>query len=142
MLSAHALQIANRDLATKPGHLRSILIVENEDLTRELACSVLRADGYIVLSARNEAEALRALEDYPDKVDVLMTDIGEPSLEGLDLTYKLTRERPEMRVLLMSRWMSGMVEGLLAVANEQLEIMSKPFTRDRLLQTLNQLLDD
>lgn len=79
-----------------------ILLVEDEDSVRQVAGEILQAEGYLVLEAKNGQEALRLLQREAIAVDVLVTDVVMPGMNGLDLAEELTRRRREMRTIFIS----------------------------------------
>ena len=83
-------------------HPEQILVVEDEDLIRNLAEQILVDRGFRVLTAASAAEAIEAVGRLGDELDLLVTDIVMPGLSGLDLAQRLRRRQPNLRVLFMS----------------------------------------
>ncbi|HTV88847.1 MAG TPA: response regulator [Stellaceae bacterium] len=79
----------------------TVLIVEDDPDIREIAVTVLEADGYRIIEAANGDDAYRLLASRPDlRVDVLFTDIVMPGRrDGIDLASAAQQLRPELRVL-------------------------------------------
>ncbi len=115
-------------------------MVDENNANRELVTSILRADGYHVLAARDAREAYALLENPNQALDVLITDAIGPGLEGLDLACRIAKTRPSLKTILMSSWMGSFIEGLLAVQTDNFEVISKPIMRDTLLGTVDRLL--
>jgi PAS domain S-box-containing protein len=88
----------------------TILLVEDEDMVRELACETLRGYGYTVLEAPNGQEAVSVSEKFDGTIHLLITDVVMPGMNGLELSRTLKKSRPEMPVL----FMSGYSEEVLA----------------------------
>jgi PAS domain S-box-containing protein len=80
----------------------TILVVEDDPLVREVTRDYLRMSGYRVLEASSEAEALEQIRDYHEPIHLLVTDVVMPDTSGPELARKLTRLRPEMKVLYQS----------------------------------------
>ena len=81
---------------------QTILIVEDEDAVRGLMHEILRGLGYRVQVARDGAEALALSQRHPDAIDLLLTDLIMPGMDGRELAARLQAARPEMQVLFMS----------------------------------------
>ncbi len=80
--------------------LKTILLVDDELDVREVVVAVLSEPGYTVLTAANGYEAMRIL--VRGQVDLLLTDIKLPGVDGFDLACQATRMRPNLRVLYLS----------------------------------------
>jgi two-component system cell cycle sensor histidine kinase/response regulator CckA len=105
----------------------TILLVEDELGVRRLTERVLRGAGYTVLSVGSGAEALRALETHDGFVDLLLTDVVMPVMNGPDLARRLLQRSPRTRVLFMSGYTDDAIvrHGVHAGHTQLLE---KPFT--------------
>jgi CheY-like chemotaxis protein len=84
------------------GGTETILIVEDETEVRAVEAEMLRDYGYTVLEARNGEEALAIARRHPAAIHLLVTDRVMPQIGGRELVRRLTRERPDMRVLYVS----------------------------------------
>lgn len=90
--------------------------------------SGLLADGnYNVLTASNGAEALKQARDYKHDIHLLLTDFEMPSMTGVELATAMCTERPQLKVLLMSGFIGGML-----VLNEGWHFLAKPFIPSQL----------
>ncbi|HET7239941.1 MAG TPA: response regulator, partial [Gemmatimonadales bacterium] len=114
-----------------PGGAGTVLVVEDEEAVRTLACRVLRAKGYRVLEAASADLALAILGGATDPIDLLLTDVVMPGLSGPALAQRLIGLHPSLRVLYMSGYAEGAIErhGSLPAGGDLLE---KPFTADQL----------
>ena len=129
--------------STAAGQVRgteTILIVEDEEIVRNLAGEALEMLGYLVLKARDPGEALVTCEQHEGKIHLLLTDIMLPKMDGRALSEKLTALRPEMVVIYMSGYTDDAVvrQGLLDHGNHFLQ---KPFTMDSLAMKVRGVLD-
>jgi PAS domain S-box-containing protein len=111
----------------------TILVVEDDRDVRELATYILQSRGYEVLAAANGMEALQVSEEHEGAIDLLLTDVILPKMNGKELAIRLLAQRPETRVL----YMSGHSDDLIArhgVLAKGVKVLSKPFTMDTLLK--------
>lgn len=130
--------------STGPSALRepateTILIVEDDEGVRVVASRILREQGYTVLEARRASEARRIWEKHGDAVDLLLTDVVMPDMNGPRLAEELKSTRPELRVLYMSGYPGA--GGLAALAGESLACIEKPFTPVSLAAKVRGVLD-
>ena len=86
-----------------------ILLAEDDQLVRNLVENVLTPQGYTLLCAENGAEALEISRNYPGEIQLLLSDVKMPKMDGLELSRHIVRERPGTKVLLMSGRLSGEV---------------------------------
>ncbi len=117
----------------------TILLVEDDDAVRELARRTLQARGYIVLAARDGAEALSLADQYVGALDLLVTDVVLPVLTGPELAEQLRQRRPGLRVLFMSGFPGSAViaNGSLA---ESAAFLTKAFTPDAFVRKVQEVL--
>jgi two-component system cell cycle sensor histidine kinase/response regulator CckA len=80
----------------------TVLVVEDEEAIRSLVRTVLHAQGYTVLAASRGDEALQLSEQHPGLIDLLVTDVVMPGMNGRELARRLALTRPELRVLYTS----------------------------------------
>ncbi len=83
---------------------RTVLIVDDEPLIRDLARTLLAAEGWHVLEAGSAEEALSRFAEHETPIDLLLTDVSMPGLDGRELAKRLCALRPEMSVLFMSSY--------------------------------------
>lgn len=134
---------ASRDAAPPEGPVQlageeSILVVEDERWVRELAVRALRAHGYKVRSAATGEEALSIAATGP--VDVLVTDVVMPGMNGRELADRLQETRPALQVV----YMSGYAEHSVVrqgVIEPGIAFVGKPFEPDRLARMVREVLD-
>ena len=101
---------------------------------------VLEAQGYRVLVATDGQAALRLAADYPGSIDLMVTDVVMPGMDGYTLADRLAELRPETRVLLISGYAEQSVvrEGLTVGRHP---FLPKPFTQARLRTAILKQLD-
>jgi PAS domain S-box-containing protein len=122
------------------GGTETVLLAEDDDAVRRLACVALREHGYTVLEARNGEDALRvARSDRQRGIHLLITDVVMPGLSGGELALQLADERPDMRVL----YTSGYAEDITMRAGltRGAPLLAKPFLSRDLLRSVRETLD-
>jgi two-component system, cell cycle sensor histidine kinase and response regulator CckA len=123
-----------------PRGAERILIVEDEGAVRRMAGRALAAQGYAVLEAENGADALEVLARADGPVDLVLTDVVMPILNGRELAERLAAERPRLRVLFMSGYTDDDVvrRGLL---DPGAPFLQKPFVPADLARKVREVLD-
>ncbi|MGH2934684.1 MAG: PAS domain S-box protein [Gaiellaceae bacterium] len=124
--------------AARPTGAERILLVEDNDAVREPLCSLLADLGYDVVAAAGPVGAI-ALADA-EEIDLLVTDVVMPAMNGRELAETLSPTHPEMKVLYMSGYTDDAViaRGVLQPGTSFLQ---KPFGADRLAAKVRELLD-
>jgi two-component system cell cycle sensor histidine kinase/response regulator CckA len=133
-------QVQTSELA--PGVLsgsETILVVEDDESVRELICSMLRPNGYVVLEAKDAVEALDVARRRKS-IDLVLTDVVMPGMNGPAMAKKLEEILPEMSVLYMSGY-AGSFAVDRGILDEGASFLQKPFSKNALLQRLRETLD-
>lgn len=128
MKTLHDLSSA---LPLRGGPVSSVLVVDDEGAVRRFAVRVLEREGYSVLEARDGAEALDLIQQG-QVVDVVVSDIVMPRLNGVELMQALSTNEPGIPVILMSGYAPGALAELGIAA--PCAILAKPFPAERLLE--------
>ena len=120
----------------------TVLLVEDESQVRKLVCDVLRARGYTVLAAKDGLEAIPLEENYPGRIDLLITDLVMPGISGRDLAQHVSSARPETRVLFISGYSDDVLlrQGVNTPLSRQ-SFLQKPFALEDLLLRVRTVLD-
>ncbi len=118
----------------------TILVIEDEDVVRNLACRGLREHGYSVLEARNGVQALQYIEQHLGSVDLVISDVVMPEMGGREFGQSLSRIEPALLVLFMSGYTGEDVvqRGLLEPGAP---FQQKPFTPASLAIKVRAMLD-
>jgi two-component system, cell cycle sensor histidine kinase and response regulator CckA len=116
------------------GH-ETILLVEDEELLRHVILDMLGQLGYRVLGAKSGKEALALADEYPGKIDVLVTDVLMPDLPGPQLADSLRCSRPDLKVI----FVSGDMDADYSLAPDSARL-HKPFTIRMLSSKLREVL--
>ncbi len=131
----------------EPGHdvvaehgVESVLVIEDEDVVRNLAIRGLRDHGYTVIEARNGVEALDYLKRYPGSIDLVICDVVMPEMGGREFGQRLALLEPDLPILFMSGYTGEDVvqRGLL---DPGASFQQKPFTPGILATKVRSMLD-
>jgi len=117
---------------------RVVMLVEDNAAVREFLREGLEDCGYIVRSAVRSEIALRDMELNGRSVDLLITDIVMPDMNGVDLARQIRSKHPDMRVLFMTGW-STEVSAVEAFGNRS-DFIRKPFEVQELDERIRRLL--
>lgn len=116
----------------------TVLLVEDEQSVRELTAMTLRTHGYKVLIACDGLEGLSAAKTFNGRIDLLISDMVMPQMNGLELAETLVAQRPEMRVLFVSGYLEHSAQ---AKSNmKEFGYCPKPFTPSMLLEKIRDTL--
>jgi two-component system, cell cycle sensor histidine kinase and response regulator CckA len=141
------LPVTQQELATEEpssardqrGHGETVLVVEDEPAMREVSRRILARNGYRVVAAAGGDDALNVLASEPEHIDVLLTDVIMPHMQGRELADRLHVLQPAARVV----FMSGYTHGLLSeqgVLESGVHLIEKPFSELTLLAKLREVL--
>lgn len=118
----------------------TILLVEDEDSVRKLLAYVLDSSGYRVLEAADGRAALRLFEEHADAIDLLLTDVIMPVMNGRDLVERVRLAKPGLRVI----YMSGYTDDVLVnsgITKPGISFLRKPLKLDALSALIREVLD-
>ena len=119
------------------GH-ETILLVEDEPAILEMTTMMLRRLGYTVLAAGTPGEAVRLIKDFAGEIDLLMTDVIMPEMNGRDLAEVLLLGRQETRCLFMSGYTSDIIASQ-GVLDEGVHFIQKPFSTAKLAAKIREV---
>ena len=118
----------------------TILLVEDEAQFREVVRAFLEGVGYKVLDAANPTRALQISRIFRDNIDLLITDVIMPGMNGRQLADILVAERPSMRVVYMSGYSDDKI-AQTGVQDSDIALLQKPFTLEKLALRIRQALE-
>ena len=116
-----------------------VLVVEDQTAVLHLVSRVLTRHGYKVLEAESAAEALVLAGSTRDRIDLVLTDLVMPGMNGSDMAMELRQVRPEIKVLFMSGY-SGEALARRGTLPEDTNVLEKPFSATVLLHTVRDAL--
>jgi CheY-like chemotaxis protein len=118
----------------------TLLLIEDEPLVRELAYEILIGQGYQVLGAGSGAEALRICESHAEPIQLVVTDVIMPGMNGREVYERMAQLRPGLKVLYMSGYTQSAIvhRGVLEPGTA---FVQKPFTIPGFLERVRETLD-
>jgi len=118
----------------------TVLLVEDESNLRRLARQYLETQGYKILEAEDGAAALQIAAGHRGTIDLMLTDVVMPGMNGRELATQITLQRPAIRVLYMSGYTENAIghDGLLDAG---INLLQKPFSLPTLKDRIRELLD-
>jgi PAS domain S-box-containing protein len=119
----------------------TILLVEDEDMVRDLAKDILEDYGYSVLIAANGGEGLRVCREFDGDIHLIITDVVMPQMSGPEMAESVQVLRPETSVL----YMSGFTDDAVVrhgVLTEDMCFIQKPFSAESLAFKVREILDN
>ena len=115
----------------------TILVAEDDDMVRAFVCSGLRRHGYRVLEAQDGAAALALAERVGlRRIDLVLTDVEMPALDGIELARCLRQLRPDVKVLHMTGSSAARLDKLGSAGG----VLQKPFAYGTLLRGVDACL--
>jgi two-component system, cell cycle sensor histidine kinase and response regulator CckA len=118
----------------------TILVVEDETTLLDTTRRMLESLGYRVLAAAAPQKALRLAAEHPADIDLLLTDVVMPDLNGPELVRRLLQDRPRLKYLYMSGYTANLL-ALEGVSDDGPAFLAKPFSRHALAHKVREVLD-
>ena len=115
-----------------------ILLVEDESMVREITGQVLSHAGYRVLESDGARDALRKASEHAGRIDLLLTDVVMPEMNGADLAHRMLSRQPDLITIFMSGYAECDVLRKMNMTSAR--HLQKPFTVDTLLSHVAQAL--
>ena len=126
---------------TYPVGNETLLVVEDEPAILRLAVAMLERRGYRILAASTPHEAIRLATENAGKIDLLITDVVMPEMNGHDLSKKLSSSNPRMKCMFVSGYTADVIsrQGML---DEGVHFLQKPFSAEVLSARVREALDE
>jgi len=116
----------------------TVLVVEDEDLLRDVTKRILEKHGYEVLVCENGPDAIALVQQHKGDVDLLLTDVFMPGMLGTEVADKIHEIIPELRVL----YMSGYAQPVLgSTLHDDVALLEKPYSEEQLLAKVRDSID-
>jgi two-component system cell cycle sensor histidine kinase/response regulator CckA len=116
-----------------------ILLVEDEDAVRMFSSRALKNKGYNVLEANSGEDALRVLSELEKPIDLLITDVIMPQMDGPTLVEEVRRTQPDLKVIFISGYTEDRVRSQFA-SGEEIHFLPKPFTLKQLAMKVKDVM--
>ncbi|HEY2824458.1 MAG TPA: PAS domain-containing protein, partial [Gemmatimonadales bacterium] len=139
-VAKEGLTAEHAEAETTPGGDETILLVEDEEVVRRVAARALRNHGYTVIEARDGADALTVLSRARQEIDLLLTDVVMPRMDGRTLAETIAKSHPATRVIYMSGYTDDAVVRH-GVQRAEVQFLQKPYTVCGLLTKVRVALD-
>ncbi len=126
-------------IESSAGGCETLLVVEDEEIVRSLIVELLERFGYTVLQAGTAQEALELCESHDGRIDLLVTDVVMPGMDGVELAEAVTDLNPDVKVL----YISGYTDRSLAFRGrpeEDVRYLSKPFELQEFIAVIREIL--
>jgi two-component system cell cycle sensor histidine kinase/response regulator CckA len=122
-----------------PRGSETILVVEDDEPLRKFTTALLESTGYRVLVATNGEDATTLVSNSAEPINLLLTDVLMPAVNGVELSARLRKLRPGLKVLLMSGYAGDLIARHRST-DPQMMLIEKPFTRHELLEKIRSAL--
>jgi CheY-like chemotaxis protein len=123
-----------------PGGSETILVVEDEELMLKLVASVLEQKGYKVLLARDGDEAVRIHRENIGKIDLVLSDIGLPKLDGWEASQRMKQIDAKLKVFVASGYLEPALKSEI-LRSGSVGLIHKPYSPNDILRSLRKALD-
>ncbi len=121
------------------GGNETILVVEDDEKVRNIAKEILTQFGYQVIEAANGLQAYNLIKKKKVKIDLLLTDLIMPKMNGRELAEKLQPLYPDLKIIYCSGYTDGQITNELGA--DHINFLSKPFSTEGLLRKVREVLD-
>jgi two-component system cell cycle sensor histidine kinase/response regulator CckA len=108
-----------------------VLLTEDDPVVRAVLETLLKQGGYDLVVAADGQEALQKSEEHKGRIDILVADVQMPGMTGTDLAKEMRKSRPDLRVILLSASLQG-----LLVLDSTWHFIQKPFVAKALLERI------
>jgi DNA-binding NtrC family response regulator len=118
----------------------TVIVAEDDEGVRLLTCEILEKHGYRVISAKDPEEFLRLVDDLGGDIDLMLTDVIMPGMNGKQLFERIRAGHPEMKVV----YMSGYTDDVIAhhgILETGVHFIQKPFSIQSLTEKVRLVLD-
>ena len=128
------------DRLKSPVGTETVLVVDDEEALREVTKRILTRNGYTVVTASSGAQAIEIAASHVGPIDLVLTDVIMPVMQGPAVANEMRKLRPGIRVLFMSGHAQPVLEAEAVLGTEFL-LVEKPFDQATLLENVRKVLD-
>jgi two-component system, cell cycle sensor histidine kinase and response regulator CckA len=121
--------------------VETILVVEDDHSIRKLSRAILERYGYKVLDAKDGREALRIAREYEGAIQLVLTDVVMPEMNGAELVKHLIRLKPDLKFIYMSGYSEDTIS-FRGLSNSDFDLIEKPFSTKSLVGKVRKVLDE
>ncbi|MBF0572941.1 MAG: response regulator, partial [Desulfamplus sp.] len=133
------LQCSLVELENKPSNqILTALLVEDEQAILKLTKLMIAKEGYNVLAANSPSEAINIAQKHDGKIDLLITDIIMPKMNGYELAKNIILKHPDIKLLFMSGYTADVISNE-ELFNQELHFIQKPFSKKELSAKLKDM---
>ncbi|HEX8280087.1 MAG TPA: response regulator, partial [Chthoniobacterales bacterium] len=118
---------------------QTILLVEDEEMLRELGIQILEGEGYRVLVAKDGEEAVEVFTANRDAIGIVVCDLGLPRLSGRDVFMKMKAAKPSVRVIIVSGYLEPAQRSELLKAGV-IDTIQKPYDFKDLVEKIQSVI--
>jgi two-component system cell cycle sensor histidine kinase/response regulator CckA len=133
--AARSVKSGGKDSQADLTGSETVLLVEDEEAVRSFASRALKARGYTVLEAGSGVEALEVMDRQGGDVDLVVSDVVMPEMDGPTLLHHLRRRNPQIKIVFMSGYAEEAFRKTLS-GDEAFTFLPKPFTLKKLAETV------
>jgi PAS domain S-box-containing protein len=137
---AEEVPVAKKSLEEIPGGTETILVIEDEEVLRTLAKSILVAKGYTVLTAEDGKQGVELYRSHQKEIAVVLSDIGLPFFSGHDVFRKIRAINPEAKIIFASGFFDPETKSEMFKAGLK-NFIQKPYMQDEVLQKIREAID-
>lgn len=124
--------------ATQVGAGKRVLVVDDEDMPRQTITRMLEAGGFSVVTAASGAEAIELLARNGDTIDIVLSDVQMPGMNGIDLSYHIREQFPSMPVAIVSGDVSDLERSV--IGRSDVPFIKKPFHAESLYSAVREAI--
>ncbi|MEP6821812.1 MAG: ATP-binding protein [Chthoniobacterales bacterium] len=123
----------------KTGQPQTILLVEDEEMLRELGVDILSSEGYRVLTARDGVEAVEMFSTHRDEIGLVVCDLGLPRMGGYDAFMKMKEIRSDVRAIVASGYLEPSMRSEILKAGV-IDTLQKPYDFNEMLARIRAII--
>jgi DNA-binding response OmpR family regulator len=122
------------------GGTETVLLVEDEEMLLDLLASILSSKGYNVLTASDGMEALRIYSEQPDRIALVISDMGLPKLGGWEMFCRMKEINKDVRAILASGYLDPNIRMEMIEAGAK-DFIQKPYEPEAILKRMREIID-